>query len=179
MTMRRFAVACGALSLAMFGFVSGCSGFRQAVGAEKVRPDEFRIVTKAPLVIPPEYNVRPPEPGAPRPQEVDAAAQARLAVLGQEYSGRASDGEQALVARVGGLTADPLIRSTIDLENGAVVRKSSSFADLLVFWSDGEPAGEELNAEAEAQRLRLIAAATGEGAEVTIKQRRGFKLPGL
>lgn len=179
MPLRRNALFAGVAVFAAAAFAVGCSGFRQAVGAEKVRPDEFRIVTKAPLVIPPEYNVRPPEPGAPRPQELDAAAQARLAVLGQEYQGRASDGEQALVARVGGLTADPLVRATIDLENGGVVRKNRSFSDMLVFWSDGEERGTELNADAEAERLRIIETATGEGAEVTIRQRRGFKLPGL
>ena len=91
--------------------------------------------------------------------------------------GRASDGEQALVARIGGLSADPLIRATIDLENGAVVRKASGFSDMLVFWGDEDRV--ELNAEAEAKRLRAIEVATGEGAEVTIKRRRGFKLPGL
>lgn len=179
MTKWRHTLRIGAALTAVLALVSACSGLKQAVGAEKVRPDEFRIVTKAPLVIPPEYNVRPPEPGAPRPQELDAASQARLAVLGQEYAARASDGEQALVARVGGLTADPLIRATIDLENGNVVRKARSFSDMLVFWGDGEAPGVELNAEAEAERLRVIEMATGEGAEVTIKQRRGFKLPGL
>ncbi len=179
MSFRRNILLTGVTCLVATGLLAGCSGFRQAVGAEKVRPDEFRIITKAPLVIPPEYNVRPPEPGAPRPQDLDPALQARLAVLGQEYAGRASDAEQLLVAKTGGMTVEPTVRAQVDLENGAVIRKSQGFSDRLIFWSDGGETGSEVNAELEAERLRLIEAATGEDADVTIKRRRGFKLPGL
>jgi len=38
----------------------GCEGIRQATGAAKLPPDEFTVLTKAPLVLPPDYNLRPP-----------------------------------------------------------------------------------------------------------------------
>jgi len=44
--------------------LSGCSSTSRALGLKKSTPNEFNILTKAPLVIPPEYNLRPPEPGA-------------------------------------------------------------------------------------------------------------------
>ena len=35
--------------------------------ADRKRPDEFAIGKQAPLVIPPDYALAPPRPGAPRP----------------------------------------------------------------------------------------------------------------
>ena len=54
-------LALGALVL------SGCSGARQTFGLDRKPPDEFSVVTRAPLAVPPEYQLRPPQPGAPRP----------------------------------------------------------------------------------------------------------------
>ena len=52
-----------ALSLAATA-LSGCDNLRQAAGLNKKSPDEFAVTTKAPLVIPPDFNLRPPMPGA-------------------------------------------------------------------------------------------------------------------
>ena len=54
----------------------------------KVTPDEFRVVTKAPLVVPPDYALRPPAPGEPRPQELQPESAARTALLGQREAER-------------------------------------------------------------------------------------------
>ena len=40
----------------------GCEGLRQATGAAKLPPDEFTVLTKAPLIIPPEYPYPLPGP---------------------------------------------------------------------------------------------------------------------
>ena len=61
----------------------GCTSTQKALGMSKVTPDEFRIVTKAPLVVPPDYALRPPAPGEPRPQELQPESVARNALLGQ------------------------------------------------------------------------------------------------
>ena len=63
--------------------LSGCTSTRQALGMTKVTPDEFRVVTKAPLVVPPDFALRPPAPGKPRPQELQPESAARVALLGQ------------------------------------------------------------------------------------------------
>ena len=39
--------------------VSSCSDFRQALGKEKVIPDEFSVMTVPSLLIPPGYNIDP------------------------------------------------------------------------------------------------------------------------
>ncbi|MEY4160521.1 MAG: hypothetical protein RLZZ136_1142, partial [Pseudomonadota bacterium] len=33
------------------------------------RPDEFAVQRQAPLVVPPDFSLTPPQPGAPRPAE--------------------------------------------------------------------------------------------------------------
>src|SRR5436305_15130666 len=85
------AVAC--LSLVLL--LPGCSGFRQALGMDRVGPDEFAVESRAPLTIPPDYDLRPPQPGAARPQEVTAAERARKAI---DSAGPGEPGKQANAA---------------------------------------------------------------------------------
>ena len=67
--------------LCLFGpaLLQGCSDFKRTIGLEPTMPDEFAVESRAPLTIPPDYALRPPRPGAPRPQEKTAAQQARRA----------------------------------------------------------------------------------------------------
>lgn len=46
------------------------------------RPDEFAVQRQAPLVVPPDFALTPPVPGAPRPAEGTAAQQALDALFG-------------------------------------------------------------------------------------------------
>lgn len=46
------------------------------------RPDEFAVTRNAPLVIPPDYNLAPPQTGAPVAQGADARTQALEALFG-------------------------------------------------------------------------------------------------
>ena len=57
--------------------LAGCSDFKQMIGIEKVAPDEFSVENQPPLTIPPDFALRPPKPGSPRPQQAksDVAAQ--------------------------------------------------------------------------------------------------------
>ena len=75
--------------------LSACQSTKEALGMTKVTPDEFRVVSKAPLVVPPEFSLRPPAPGEPRPQELEPESQARQALLGQRAAEIRSDGEKA------------------------------------------------------------------------------------
>ena len=84
-------VACLALILPL----AGCSGLRQALGMDRVGPDEFAVEARAPLTIPPGFDLRPPQPGAPRPQEVTAADKARRVI---DTAGPGEPGKQATFA---------------------------------------------------------------------------------
>ena len=67
--------------LALLSFtISGCSNFKQVIGIEPTSPDEFAVESRAPLTIPPDFDLRPPAPGTGRPQEVSAASKAKTAI---------------------------------------------------------------------------------------------------
>jgi hypothetical protein len=133
----------------------GCTGFRQAIGVAKVSPDEFAVVTKAPLVIPPDYSLKPPAPGAgPTSDSSELAAQ--RALIGDVNANTAglTPGERALLGDAGAQYADPMIRQIIDQEYAGIVDKDRDFADRLIFWSHPNQAkAAELNAAQEARRL--------------------------
>lgn len=54
--------------------LSACSGddLSRSFGLTRDTPDEFTVTTRAPLSMPPDYALRPPRPGAARPQEQTA-----------------------------------------------------------------------------------------------------------
>ena len=73
------------------------------------RPDEFAVQRQAPLVVPPDFSLVPPQPGAPRPAEGTAAQQALQALFGGPAPRSAV--ETSALNRAG--TADPGIRSAV------------------------------------------------------------------
>jgi hypothetical protein len=176
-----------AVALVAAAGLAGCSSTKKALGMNKVTPDEFRIVTKAPLVVPPDYALRPPAPGEPRPQELQPESAARNALLGVREGEARSDGEKLLAAKAGAEKADPLIRYVVDDEFGDVAHKEKSFADKVMFWrsshapkSDAAVAAETpapVDAATEAERIAKL---TG-GKQIIISREgsRRIKLPGL
>lgn len=140
--------------------LSACSGnTKQMLGLERQAPDEFTVVSRAPLSVPPEFTLRPPQPGAARPQEGSPRQQARRAITGAEAQmayrrAGLSPGEASLLARTGAAQAPEDIRSTVERESSALAAESRSFTDRLVFWRDAEPAGDVVDPEAESRRIR-------------------------
>ena len=185
--LRRSAVALvwSGLAVAALG-TAGCSAAGKALGVSKVTPDEFRVVARAPLVVPPDYSLRPPAPGEPRPQELLPESQARAALLGQQAAVQRTQGENLLVAKAGGDKADPLIRYVVDDEFGDVAHKDKGFADKVMFWKKGEartPAdvaatkAAPLDPAAEEAKVKAL---TGAQAVVITRSKPGkVKLPGL
>ena len=162
---------------------TGCTSTSRALGLEKSAPNEFNILTKAPLIVPPEYNLRPPAVGASTAENNYTQKAARQALLGDIDSAEPSDGELALMAKAGVNRANPEIRLEIDGSN-SVERKSEGFTDRVLFWKNGQMADAEgnptpLDADSEARRLESVNSATG-GGQVSISRRPGgAKLPGL
>ncbi|HET9229946.1 MAG TPA: DUF3035 domain-containing protein [Vitreimonas sp.] len=161
---------------------TGCASVNRAVGSARTAPDEFRVVTQAPLTLPPDYSLRPPRPGETRPEELQPSQDARAALFGQEIAPGASQGERTLVANAGAEAVDPNIRDTIDYESQGIVRRNQGFVDrVLSFGGSGAAPAAPLSPEEEAARLERdesIRRATG-GGQVTIERDRGgFKLPG-
>ena len=132
-------VACLCASLVL----PGCTDLRRAVGMDRVGPDEFAVESRAPLTIPPEFELRPPQPGAARPQEVTAADKARKII---DTAGPGEPGRQATSglklpgggAAGGGLQPDPsqqvgeqslaskLLRTNDNASGGAVEKRETT-----------------------------------------------------
>lgn len=132
-------------------------------------PDEFRVVKKPPLTVPPEYSLRPPTAGTVVPAEISAAQAEEAIAFGEQVGTGASPAERVLVAKAGAIAVSAVIRDQIDYEEAGVLRKPGRISDAATGWTGSE---EEL-ALADGDN------ATG-GEEITIERSNGarIKLPG-
>lgn len=158
------------LTISAATLLAACAGGPRDPGINDSQQDEFRVVTKAPLTVPPDFSLRPPAPGTAQPTEVDPE-RAAVTAFGSTIGQNASASERALVAAANAQAVSPVIRAQIDYEEAGMIRKSQSFADQVLFWQQGD---EEARAVAESD------SATG-GGQVTIERGSGgrrIKLPG-
>jgi hypothetical protein len=81
-------VLCSTCALLLWG----CTDLRRSIGLEKTSPDEFAVESRAPLTMPPDFELRPPQPGATRPQEKSSDQQARQII---DQAGPGEPGKQA------------------------------------------------------------------------------------
>jgi hypothetical protein len=148
-----------AVILCMF-MLTGCEKAKQEMGMTRHSPDEFAVVTRAPLEMPPEYALRPPKPGAPRPQETAPVVQAKQTVFGKNTNKSIApgSGEDLLLQKTGGDKVSPEIREIVDHETEALTPKEKPVAERILgitgFGKDDEPPASVVDPEAEAQRLK-------------------------
>src|SRR5579875_3139327 len=123
--------------------LSACDsgGLTRTFGLTRDPPDEFAVTTRAPLSMPPDFTLRPPRPGAPRPQEASPTREAEEALvpqaaLNEGQQAAMTPGQRALVAQAGP-PAPPDIRQKID-EDRRMAAANQSFVDQLLFWKKPE-----------------------------------------
>jgi hypothetical protein len=150
-------VAFSAIALSLIG----CESIREAAGVVKEPPDEFAVVTKSPLVIPPDFNLKPPKPGAAPTNQASPTETAQSALFGEDPAAAAaalpasfSPEERVVLASSGGSNADPAIRKQIASDMKSMEATNDSFTDMLLFSSPDPYKGAPVNADAEAQRLQ-------------------------
>ena len=139
--------------------LAGCdnSSLSRTFGLTRDAPDEFMVTTRAPLSLPPDYNLRPPRPGAPRPQEQSEQSQAEEILVPQTAlagprTGAPSAGQAALLRQTGpGAPAD--IRRRVD-QDARAERTDPSFIDKLLYWRKTDRDGAVLDPMKESQRLK-------------------------
>ena len=138
--------------------LSGCDSLRNAAGLTKKSPDEFAVTTKAPLVIPPDFNLRPPRPGAPPSNTRDPSTNAEMALFANTdpqtvangMAGNYTPGEKMLLANAKAQNSDPSIRARLNADQRAVVQNADrSFTDRLLSSSATPDTGKPVNADAE------------------------------
>lgn len=179
----------GALAL------QGCADIRNAVTGKKQSPDEFAVVARPPLSLPPNFGLRPPSPGEARPQKQDMTKQAENLVFGSGSSVSGSEGTVPSAAPSAAVTAEspgdekmrellhtaeakPDIRKIVNEETANFVYEQEYLIDNLLFWRDKAPKGVVVDAKAEQKRLQENAAlgrspTTGE-TPVIERKRKGL-----
>ena len=130
-------------TIARIAMVGAISSLLAACGGggflNRERPDEFAVQRQAPLVVPPDFNLVPPAPGAPRPAEGTAAEQALEALFGGPA--QRSGVETSVLDRAG--AAAPGIRSMVGSEDTNTVAKGTVTRDIIA-----APEGDGASAQA-------------------------------
>lgn len=169
------------LAVAIGLSLSACQTATKRLGLTKDAPNEFNILTKAPLVVPPEYNLRPPRVGESSAENNYSQEAARKALIGDIDPSEPTRGEIVLMTKAGVGQANQEIRIVIDGQN-SVERKTEGFTNRVMFWDNGRvvtPDGSALDPEVEARRLESVRTATGGGEVKIMRRPGGAKLPGL
>lgn len=161
-------VLCGAACVLA---LNACSTAKKQLGLTHKAPDEFAVVKRAPLEMPPQYSALPvPQPGAPRPQEMATDEQARQAMFGEDKPVEAAvtptTAENILLQQAGGGESLPGIRAIVNQETDNLAPREKPVAERLLGWAskDSEPAARVVDAKAEAERLKQN---TADGKPVT------------
>jgi len=156
------------------GLLSGCDSLRDAAGLTKKSPDEFAVTTKAPLVIPPDFNLRPPLPGAPPSNTRDPSTNAEMALFNNTdpqtvangLVGTFTPGERMLLANARVQNSDPAIRARLNTDQRAAVQNADrSFTDRLLATRATPDNGKPVNADAEIAKGSKAAAAKSKKKE--------------
>jgi len=140
--------------------VTGCDSIREAAGITKEPPDEFAVVTKAPLVIPPDFNLRPPKPGASPTNQVSPTSSAQEALTGDDPAVIAagmpttfSEEEKVVLTKTGAAAADHGIRQQITADAKKMEAADETFTDKVLFRGPQPDTGTPVDADAESQRI--------------------------
>lgn len=176
--MNRFVTA-AVLTLAIG--LGGCGSVKNTFGFGRNSPDEFTVVKRAPLSLPPSYSLRPPQPGATGPAAQSTTNVARTAVFGaapsSETPSEKSDGEYGFLQTLGADRANPEIRDILDNDAGYVRLNDKSVAEKLIFWHEDTATADETLVDAPAEAARIQANQTqgrplNEGDVPTIEKKQ-------
>lgn len=129
----RSLVSLWVVSLAGASLLSGCSDLKQVIGLDPPMPDEFAVESRAPLTVPPDFDLRPPEPGAPRPQEKTAQQDAEQAI---DQAGPGGPGKEAPDLRLRGTGGIPDLGANPQAPDQNAIVGSQSLSNKLLTTGD-------------------------------------------
>ncbi len=137
--------------------LSGCGNVRNSLGLDKVSPDEFSVITRAPLEMPNNTALPPPMLGASRPQEQATIAKAKEAVFGKEQNGSntSSSVENILLQKAGAQEIQPNIRQTITKETAELHDRNKPVAEKLLNISGNNNQGSATIVDAKKELERI------------------------
>jgi hypothetical protein len=113
------------LALSASAMLSACGGSSGLFNRD--RPDEFAVQRQLPLVVPPDFSLTPPQPGAPRPANSNSQSQTLDALFGGQSP--RSEIEKNATSRAG--TPATGIRSAVGDPGTNTVAKGEVTRDIL------------------------------------------------
>jgi len=130
--------------LALLLAVGGCESVKDTLGLSKSSPDESRVTVFSPLVVPPDFNLRPPGPGgvqqtaAPRTgKRVTSVAIGQDGRIVTTVSGTgpegATSGELALLRSAGAMSPPEGIRDLASAQEQSLTKINVLLTDLVLF----------------------------------------------
>lgn len=174
-----------ALAISAAIALSGCDGARKALTQTKAAPDEFSVYTRAPLVMPPDYGLRPPSEAEAKARKADdpQAIAKRVMLGGRENLAQpikaTTPGTTALLARAGAHMAEADIRETVNRESSAYAEEDQTFMESLMF--DPKP-GTVVDPNQELKRIQenqALGQPVNEGETPTIEKKDKAPLEGI
>lgn len=139
--------------------LSNCGGLRSSLGLDNDGPDEFAVITRAPLEMPAKLALPPPNPGVQRPQEKPTIVEARETVFGEQeksYNPASSATEARLLDKAGAGSAQEDIRNVVNQETHDLKTKNLPVAKKLLKLTgqNGGASGVIVDAEQEFERIK-------------------------
>lgn len=133
--------------LLLGGALTACESVNNVLGLSKQSPDESRVTVFSPLVVPPDFSLRPPGPGGvdrsalpsvPRRPRTGAVITGDGRVIGgvtgeEALPEDASAGELALLRQAGALTPPKGVRGLAAQQEQAVTRLNRLLTELILF----------------------------------------------
>lgn len=167
MVLRKLGLRNLVLGTVLIGLAGCSSDLGEVFGYQRGGPDEFAVVKRAPLTLPPDFGLRAPDPGAEDLNVVTPRNTARKALFGNDLTPRQKErlareqiargnnpAEVALLSQANALNTDPSIRRVVDDESASLARESEGFVDELLFWKESPEAGAVVDADGELRRLQ-------------------------
>lgn len=113
--------------------LTACGGNDGQLGYSKSPPNEFNVVRRMPLIVPPEFNLLPPSEQSSRPLAPQGADLARLIVLPNAPLQIPNRAERSLVDKAsGGKVYGDGIREELDNKTRGTVSEKADTVEQLV-----------------------------------------------
>ena len=141
--------------------VLGCARSKEALNINSSSPDEFAVIRKKPLVIPPKFNLRPPASSEKELDKKKSINEARNVLVGSASSNQkkanrddTSKGELVFLAKSGTNSSNSNIRKILQEENSKLASYSNSFVQRLVSSMSGEDKKNLVDPQKEQKRFQ-------------------------
>ncbi|NBX73966.1 MAG: DUF3035 domain-containing protein [Alphaproteobacteria bacterium] len=127
------------LAVVVVTALGGCGSVRENLGLGRQPPNEFLVVDRPSLAVPPNFSLRPPGTQGGSPQDIDLTKRAAQLAFGPDAGATpapALAGGSSLEAQLIEKAGQPEgnIRATIDRESTDLVESNKRFVDYILNW---------------------------------------------